>query len=123
LPDQPGGAPGVRASHTPVRPAGKLVWSGSYARHIQPIFDQRCVSCHGESRAENGLWLTGYGAVMKGTQYGPMVVPGSATASNVLAVLRGTADPSIRMPHGGQRLSELELQNIALWIGAVAPDD
>lgn len=107
----------------PVRAAAKLVWNGKYAEHVQPIFTQRCVSCHGPSRAENGLKLASYEELMKGTQFGSVVVPGSASASTLLAVLRGTTDPSIRMPHGGERLSEVELQNVTLWIEAGAPSN
>ncbi len=108
---------------TPAAPAAKVVWSGSYDTNIQPIFDQHCVSCHGPSRAENGLRLDSYEAVMKGTQYGPIVIPGSPATSALMSVVIGTAAPSIRMPHGGARLSEQEVQNITLWIEAGAPND
>lgn len=105
----------------PAKPAGKLVWTGKYVQDIQPIFDQRCVTCHGPSRADNGLRLSSYSDVMKGTQYGPVVVRGDPNRSALLSVLTGTTDPSIRMPHGGQRLTEQEIQNITLWIEAGAP--
>ena len=104
------------------KPAGKLVWAGKYVQDIQPIFDRRCVTCHGPSRADNGLRLSSYADVMKGTQYGPVVVPGDPNRSALVSVLAGTTDPSIRMPHGGQRLTEQEIQNITLWIEAGAPD-
>ncbi len=104
-------------------PAGKLVWSGSYAKNIQPIFNQNCVSCHGPSKAENGLRLDSYADVMKGTQYGPVVVPGSPTTSALMSVLNGTASASIQMPHGKQPLPNQDIQNIMLWIQAGAPND
>ncbi len=116
----PGGSASLPAP-TQVPPAAKVVWSGSYANNIQPIFDQKCVSCHGPGRAENGLRLDSYEGVMKGTQYGPVVIPGSPTTSALESVVIGTAAPSIRMPHGGQRLTEQEVQNITLWIEAGAP--
>lgn len=59
---------------------------------------------------------------MKGTQHGPVVVARSPNSSALISVVKGTADPSIRMPHGGQRLSEQELQNLVLWIEAGAPN-
>jgi len=122
---------GCRAAVTPtqpavgpsaVAPAAKLVWDGSYSNNIQPIFDQKCISCHGPTRAENGLRLDSYEGVMKGTQYGPVVIPGSPTTSALESVVIGTASPTIRMPHGGQRLTEQEVQNITLWIQAGAPN-
>ncbi|MGE5620554.1 MAG: c-type cytochrome domain-containing protein [Sphingomonadaceae bacterium] len=108
------------ANPTAAPAAGKVVWAGSYAQHIQPIFDQRCVSCHGPTKADNGLRLDSYDGVMKGTQHGPVVAPGSPNNSALISVLKGTADPSIRMPHGGQRLTEQDLQNLTLWIEAGA---
>lgn len=108
---------------TPAPAAAKVVWNGSYARNVQPIFDQHCVSCHGPSRAENGLRLDSYDGVMKGTQFGAVVVPGSPTTSALESVVIGTASTAIRMPHGGQRLGDVEAQNITLWIQAGAPRD
>lgn len=110
------------ANPTAAPAAGKVVWTGSYAQNVQPIFTQRCVSCHGASRADNGLRLDSYQGVMKGTQHGPVVVPGSPNNSALISVVKGTTDPSIRMPHGGQRLTEQDLQNLTLWIEAGAKD-
>ncbi len=108
---------------TPAPAPAKLVWTGHYASDIQPIFNQHCVTCHGPSKAENGLRLDSYDGVMKGTQYGPVVAPGSPNTSALVSVVVGTASPSIRMPHGGQRLNEQQVQSIVLWIEAGAPNN
>ncbi len=107
----------------PVAPAAKVVWNGTYSQNVQPIFTQKCVGCHGPSRTENGLRLDSYDGVMKGTQHGPIVVPGQPSQSALVSVIKGTADPSILMPHGGQRLSDQDVLNITLWIQAGAPRD
>lgn len=106
---------------TPLPPAGQTVWTGDYATHIQPVFDQHCVSCHGATKAENGLRLDSYDGVMKGTQFGRIVTPGQPANSALVSVLRGTADPSIQMPHGGNRIDQQSVQNVVLWIQAGAP--
>lgn len=105
---------------TAAPPAAKLVWGGSYSKHIQPIFDQSCAACHGRDRAENGLRLTSFADVMRGTQYGAVVVPGYPTRSTLVSVISGTADLSIRMPRGERRLNDQEVQNLVLWIEAGA---
>lgn len=104
-----------------VQAAGKLVWTGSYSQHIQAIFDRRCVACHGRDRSENGLKLTSFEEVMRGTRYGPVVVPGSPSHSTLVSVVKGTADRSIRMPLGERRLTDQEVQNLVLWIEVGAP--
>ncbi len=113
--------PTAGATAAPAPPAGKVVFSGTYSGNVQPIFDQKCVGCHGPSRAENGLRLDSYEGAMKGTQFGAVVVPGQPNQSALVSVVRGTADPRIRMPHEGTRLTEQEVQNIVLWIEAGAP--
>lgn len=105
----------------PVR--AKLVWDGSYVRDIQPILDQYCVQCHGPGNPANGLRLDTYEGVMKGTQFGPVVIPGSPGSSTLVAVIKGTAAPEIRMPHQGRQLSPNRIENITLWIEAGAKKD
>lgn len=104
----------------PVPSGAKVVWAGHYSQNIQPIFTEHCIGCHGPAKAENGLRLDSYESVMKGTQHGTVVVPGAPETSALVSVVKGTADPSIRMPHGGQRLTDQEVQNITLWIQAGA---
>ncbi len=120
---RPGGAaPTVVPTQVPpVAPAAKVVWNGTYTDNVQPIFTQRCVSCHGPSRAENGLRLDSYDGVIKGTQFGPVVVPGQPNQSALVSVVRGSTDPSIRMPHGGTALNDQDVLNIVLWVQAGAP--
>ncbi len=100
--------------------AATTVWSGNYASDIQPIFDQYCVSCHGPSRAENGLRLDSYDNAMRGTQHGPVIIPKSAGTSTLVAVVQGNTAPTIRMPHEGRKLTKNRIQNIVLWIDAGA---
>lgn len=118
-----GGPTPVTTPVPAVAPAAKVTWNGSYAQNVQPIFNQKCVSCHGPSKSENGLRLDSYDGVMKGTQFGQVVVPGQPFQSALVSVLKGTTDPSLRMPHGGQRLSDQDVQNITVWIQAGAPKD
>jgi len=102
--------------------AARTVWAGTYDRDIQPIFDQYCVGCHGPSRAENGLRLDSYEHTLTGTQYGPVIIPGSPETSTLMAVIQGRADSKISMPHEGRRLTPNRIQNIQLWIAAGAPE-
>jgi mono/diheme cytochrome c family protein len=108
---------------TSVPPAWKLVWNGHYSTHIQPIFDQHCVSCHGPTRTDAQLTLTSYAEVMKGGKDGPVVMPGNPAISVLISSVNGTAAGSSRMPPTGPRLSDTEVQNLTIWIDAGAPSD
>jgi len=101
----------------------RVVWTGSYKQDIQTIFDQYCVACHGPTQAANGLRLDTYLGVMKGTQYGRVIIPGEPGGSTLLTVLNITSDPKIQMPHGNITLSKNRIENISIWIQAGAPDN
>ena len=53
---------------------------------------------------------------MKGTKYGPMVTPGSAIDSNLLAVIDRRTSPEIWMPHERKQLSKCERQAFRFWV-------
>ena len=117
----------TQTSSTPVQNdvplKGELRWTGSYKADIQPVFDTNCVRCHSAQRPENGLRLDSYDAVMKGTSFGKVVIPGSAPASTLVQVVQGNASEKIRMPHKEPRLTPNRIQNIVLWVEAGAKND
>lgn len=91
----------------------------TYQADIKPILQARCVSCHepgGVGFAKSGLRLDSYDAVMKGTKFGAVVIPGSSVSSTLYRLVAGEADPSIRMPHGQASLAESDITTIATWI-------
>lgn len=103
--------------------AGLLAGCGdkplSYQADVKPILDANCVSCHvpgGAGYEKTGLQLDSYDAIMKGTQFGPVVVAGSSVSSTLYRVISGQADPSIRMPHGQGALPEKDVSTIGSWI-------
>jgi len=91
----------------------------SYQANIKPILDANCVQCHtagGAGYAKSGLRLDNYDAMMKGTKFGPVVVPGSSVSSTLYRLVSGKADPSIRMPHNQSALPDADVATIAAWI-------
>lgn len=91
----------------------------TYQADIKPLLDAKCVSCHvpgGPGYEKSGLRLDSYEALMKGTKFGAVVVPGSSVSSTLHRLVSGKADPSIRMPHGQAALPDSEVATIASWI-------
>jgi len=89
----------------------------SFAEDIAPIFKGWCVSCHqpgGEGYTASGLDLTSYDGVMKGTKFGPMVIPGQPDTSNLIVLIEGRA--KIRMPFGHKALPSCLRDNMRTWI-------
>ncbi len=108
-------------------PTGALADHASFKNEINPIFKKYCVECHhpgGEGEKASGLDLTSYEGVMKGTEYGPIVVPGDAFTSNLVVLIDGRADPRISMPHGARKgLTKWEKVMIRRWINRGAKNN
>lgn len=91
----------------------------SFANEVKPVIDQNCTECHtaGQKGTEaSGFMTVDYDSVMKGTKYGPVIVPGNAVASSFYRLIAGKVDPSIRMPHGKEAISEENILMIEKWI-------
>jgi len=98
----------------------------SFREDVVPIFKGRCESCHqpnGEGAQKSGLDLTTYAGVMKGTKFGPMIIPGDPESSNLMLLLDWRASPELRMPHGKKQLSTCDRNAIRSWIREGAKDN
>lgn len=91
----------------------------SFAKDVQPILNTRCVECHapgGPGFEASGLDLRSYGSVMKGTKFGPIVIPGDPLTSNLNVIVEGRASPEIRMPHHRNPLFSRETLTLRRWV-------
>ena len=92
----------------------------TYQTDIKPILEANCMECHvpgGKGYEKTGLRMDSHEALLKGTNLGPVIVPGSSVSSTLYRLVSGQADPSIRMPHGGQaELSDEDVRKVGAWI-------
>ena len=102
--------------------ASDAAYVGSvYTRYIHPIFDAKCVACHGASKEQAGLRLDFYELLMKGGRDGAVIAPRSPDRS--LLLQRVTLSPSDRhfMPAEGRApLTADEIAALRSWILAGA---
>jgi len=111
-----------------------LIWSQptfaeqivSFSRDVLPMFTSHCVSCHhpgGEGYQASGLDLRSYAGLMKGTKHGKIVVAGDPLTSNLMVLIEGRSDPSIRMPHRKWPLLKQQIEIIGAWVRQGAKDN
>lgn len=99
-----------------------------YGSQIQPILNNRCVSCHGAAKAEGGIQLESYASLMSSRILPgkkPLVISGDYVKS-WLYILCSTDQPHYRMPPDSAKLTPLpkeELELIANWILQGAQDN
>lgn len=82
-----------------------VVTHPSYAKDIDPIFQSKCVACHGKS---GNYSVQTYDSALKN------VVPGNPAGSKLMTRLDGTQKP--QMPMGQDPLTKDQLQTIKNWI-------
>ncbi len=73
----------------------------SFHRDVNPILQSNCAVCHTPGQPgyeKSGFSVASYQAVMKGTNDGRVVIPGSSVSSTLVRLIRHQADPSINMP-------------------------
>jgi uncharacterized membrane protein len=88
-----------------------------YAKHIHPILDSNCSSCHGEGQAKGGLRMDSYESLMKGGQDGPVIVAGSSAKSILFQRITLPPDHKKFMPAEGRPpLQSEEIAWIKAWI-------
>lgn len=83
----------------------------SYARHIAPVFEVKCVGCHNDSRTEGGVNLSSW---VKATSDLRIIFPGSDSTS-VLVWTIERLPPYPPMPPN-QWLVRNHIDGIRTWI-------
>ncbi len=98
----------------------------SFKEDVKPILELRCVECHqpgGAGHEASGLDMRTYESLMKGTKFGPVVVPGDAFTSNLNTLVEWRARPEIRMPHNKKKLTRCEINIFRRWVNQGANDN
>jgi hypothetical protein len=89
----------------------------SYAQDIAPLFELRCVKCHGSPFQRNDLRLTTYAMVMRGGETGPAIVAGDPDGSLLVKKIEGRDKPTMppRKP-----LTKDERELVRRWVASGA---
>jgi cytochrome c5 len=96
----------------PVSTPAPVVGNPTYIANIAPIFNAKCVMCHGTTAA-GGLNLTSYASIMTGGKEGPVIVLNDSVNSLLV---------KIQSEKHFANLSPEELLLVEQWIDAGAPE-
>ncbi len=96
--------------------------AATFRRQVAPVFERRCVSCHGGAHPKGGLALTSKQAAFAGGESGAIIEPGKPDESLLVAYVSGEKP---RMPKDASPLTADEVAAIRRWIaeGAAWPQD
>lgn len=100
----------------------------TFHKDVFPILEEKCLDCHaapdGKGYKKSGLNMESYEALMKGSLYGPVVVPGDSLHSVLIMFIEGRVDETILMPHrDDEALNDMEIVTLRTWVEQGARND
>ena len=122
------------ASNTPVSTAASLSASNLsapvqasvafFSSRVAPIFDDKCVQCHGPKKKKGKLRLDTFDYVMRGGKDGLIVKPGDTNHSELYRRITLPRDHKDAMPAEGKPgLTATEIKVIEFWIASGAAEN
>ena len=104
--------------------AGDPAKASAFAALVQPILNDKCVTCHGPEKSKGSLRLDVYAEALKGGDNGPAFVPGHSAESLLLKRLTLAEEDENHMPPDGKpQPSPEDLALLRWWIEAGASAD
>ena len=86
-----------------------------FAHEVVPILRKHCAECHAGDKRKGSLSMNTRAALLEGGENGAVLVPGQAKQSKLIEVVL-SADPDVRMPPKGERLSPSEIATLRAWV-------
>ena len=84
---------------------------------IQPVFQQKCVSCHSDKKLKGSLKLTDTLSILKGGKSGKLFIAGKPNLSLLLERIHLPPGEKKHMPPSGKpQLTEEESRLLYLWV-------
>src|SRR5260370_710467 len=84
-----------------------------FESQIRPIWANNCFSCHGPEKQKAKLRLDSQDALTKGSENGPVIVPGKPEASKLIQAINYGGDP--QMPPKG-KLPPKAIDALTAWV-------
>jgi mono/diheme cytochrome c family protein len=85
---------------------------------VRPILANHCVSCHGPKKQQAELRLDSKMGLLKGSDSGPVIIPGDPDKSPLIRAIRHTGDP--KMPPR-EKLPDNVIAALTAWVKMGAP--
>jgi WD40 repeat protein len=94
----------------------------SYAKQVKPFLGKYCLECHNAEDAKGGLVMDSFQTLLKGSDHGPVLVPGKPDKSRLVLQPEGKAKPPMP-PKKAKQPKPAEVAVLRAWVAAGAKDD
>ncbi|MDX2303444.1 MAG: c-type cytochrome domain-containing protein [Microscillaceae bacterium] len=85
---------------------------------IQPILDEKCLSCHNKDKMKGGLLLDSKENLLKGGDHGAVLASGKSFESELIKRITLPGKDPLFMPPKGEPLSYSQIKLLEWWINA-----
>lgn len=90
-----------------------------FAHEVVPILRKHCGECHTGDKKKGGFSMNTRASLLEGSENGAVLTPGRAEHGLLLEAIV-SADPDLRMPPKGPRLTSAEVATLRAWVVAGA---
>src|SRR5689334_16805231 len=87
----------------------------SYAKQVKPFLAKYCLECHNAEDAKGGLVMESFQALLKGSDKGPVIVPGKPGESRLVLLPEGKAKPPMP-PKKAKQPKPAEVAILRAWV-------
>jgi cytochrome c553 len=106
------------SAHAKEAQPGSPEQAAFFEKRVRPLLVEHCHGCHGARKQEAGLRLDSRDSMLKGSDAGPVVLPGKPQESRLVEVIGYESTP--KMPPSGKLPSEA-LETLTTWISQGLP--
>src|SRR5258708_33472728 len=85
-----------------------------FEKNIRPVLAEQCYKCHGPDKQKGALRVDSRAAILKGTDDGPVVVPGHPDQSEFIKSIKHIGDS--KMPEKADKLSAAQIAALEQWV-------
>ena len=85
-----------------------------FEKSIRPVLVEQCYKCHGPEKQKGSLRVDSRAAILKGTDDGPVIVPGKPEESEFIKSLKHIGDS--KMPEKADKLPDAQIEAMSQWI-------
>src|SRR4029078_7028511 len=79
-----------------------------FEKSIRPVLAEQCYKCHGPEKQKAALRVDSRAAILKGTDEGPVVIPGKPEESEFIKSLKHIGGS--KMPEKADKLSDAQIE-------------
>jgi cytochrome c553 len=90
-----------------------------FEKQVRPVLAEHCYKCHGPEKQKAELRLDSREAILKGTDLGPVLVPGSPDESSLITSIRHQGES--KMPEKADKLADNDIAALTEWVRMGAP--